>query len=87
MDTDTNPYAAIPLPLDLGSGRTLTALHQTSQLPESTESDPASGWIAVPEGCLLTEVVYDAPHQRACTMLRPLNLASDIVPQINERLP
>lgn len=87
MDTDTNPYAAIPLPLDLGSGSTLTALHQTSQLPESTESYPASGWIAVPSGHLLTEAVFDTPDQTACTLRLALDLSGDIVAQINERLP
>jgi hypothetical protein len=78
----TNPYAAIPLPLDLGNGRTLTALRPASQLPESIEGDQASGWITVPAGTSLSEVVFDAPKQRACTLLTPLDLAGDIAAQI-----
>jgi hypothetical protein len=84
---DTNPYAAIPLPLDLGSGRTLTALRPASQFPEAVDGDPATGWITVPAGTSLSEVVFDSPGQRACTLRLALDLSGDIAAQINERIP
>jgi len=83
MDTqDQKPYALIQLPLDLGGGRTLTALHQTDQFPEAIEGDPASGWVEVPAGCVLTEAVYDAPAQTACTLRLALDPAGAVAAQI-----
>jgi hypothetical protein len=87
MDTDTNPYASVLLPLDLVGERTLTALRPASQFPEANEGDQASGWITVPAGTSLSEVVYDTPQQRACTLLVPLDLSGDIAAQIAACLP
>gem|GEM_PF-3801102 len=87
MDRDTNPYAAIKLPIELtlpdGRAAKITALRQTEQLPEATDGDSSTGWINVPEGTILTECVYDInAGQPACVVRLSLDLSGDIAQQV-----
>jgi hypothetical protein len=87
---DENPFGSLALPIDFtlpaGDAGTITAIRPSSQLPESIENDPASGWINVQERQQLAEVVYDTPDQTACTLRLPLDPAGDIRSQIEAGL-
>ena len=45
-----------------------------------------TGWVDVPDGHVLAEVVYDTPKQPACTLMFPLDLAGDITAQVEAQI-
>lgn len=81
----TDIYASIQLPLTLSSGQTITAVRPSDQLPEAIAGDAATGWVEVPEGAVLAEVVLDGEKPTNRVLRMAIFTDKNILEQIEQK--
>lgn len=73
------------LPISLESGRQITAIRPAGQIPESVEGEASTGWIEVPAGAELCEVVIDGDKPTNRVLRMSLFVDENIPEQIGQK--
>lgn len=85
MNESTDFIASIQVPFKLSSGQSVTAVRPSDQLPEAIAGDVATGWIDVPEGAVLVEIVIDGDQPTNNVIRMPIVSDRAIIEQIEQK--
>lgn len=85
MNDSTDFIALLQLPLKLFSGQSVTAVRHSAQLPEAIVGDTSTGWVEVPEGAVLAEVVIDGDTPTNRVLRMAIFTDKNILEQIEQK--